>query len=75
MAAQAPLYDLMLLLSATAPEEQRTKILADVESTITKRRRARSSARTTGASVRSRTGSTISPTPTTTCCSSRRRRR
>jgi small subunit ribosomal protein S6 len=35
MAAQAPLYDLMLLLSPEAPEEQRTKILADVESTIT----------------------------------------
>jgi small subunit ribosomal protein S6 len=36
MAAEAPLYDLMLLLSAAAPEEQRAKILADVESTITK---------------------------------------
>jgi small subunit ribosomal protein S6 len=35
MAAQAPLYDLMLLLSTSAPEEQRTKILADVESRIT----------------------------------------
>ncbi len=35
MAAQPPLYDLVLLLSATAPEEQRTKILADVESAIT----------------------------------------
>jgi small subunit ribosomal protein S6 len=35
MAAQAPLYDLMLLLSATAPEEQRAKILTDVESQIT----------------------------------------
>jgi small subunit ribosomal protein S6 len=36
MAAQAPLYDLMLLLSTAAPEEQRAKILADVESTITR---------------------------------------
>jgi small subunit ribosomal protein S6 len=36
MAAQPPLYDLVLLLSTTAPEEQRAKILADVESTIAK---------------------------------------
>jgi len=35
MAAEAPLYDLMLLLSTSAPEEQRAKILADVESRIT----------------------------------------
>jgi len=35
MAAQPPLYDLMLLLSTGAPEEQRAKILADVESAIT----------------------------------------
>jgi small subunit ribosomal protein S6 len=35
MAAQAPLYDLVLLLSTAAPEEQRAKILTDVESTIT----------------------------------------
>jgi small subunit ribosomal protein S6 len=35
MAEQPPLYDLVLLLSATAPEEQRTKILTDVESIIT----------------------------------------
>jgi small subunit ribosomal protein S6 len=35
MAAQPPLYDLVLLLSPAAPEEQRTKILADVESAIT----------------------------------------
>jgi small subunit ribosomal protein S6 len=35
MPTQAPLYDLVLLLSATAPDEQRTKILADVESAIT----------------------------------------
>jgi small subunit ribosomal protein S6 len=35
MAIQAPLYDLMLLLSTTAPEEQRTKILSDVETAIT----------------------------------------
>ncbi len=36
MAAEAPLYDLVLLLSTTADEEQRTKILTDVESMITK---------------------------------------
>jgi small subunit ribosomal protein S6 len=36
MAAQPPLYDLMLLLSAGAPEEQRSKILEDVESAITR---------------------------------------
>jgi small subunit ribosomal protein S6 len=36
MAAQAPLYDLMLLLSPAAPDDQRAKILADVESAITK---------------------------------------
>lgn len=36
MAAQPPLYDLMLLLSTAAPDEQRAKILADVESRITK---------------------------------------
>jgi small subunit ribosomal protein S6 len=35
MAAEAPLYDLMLLLSTAAPDEQRSKILADVESMIT----------------------------------------
>jgi small subunit ribosomal protein S6 len=35
MATQAPLYDLLLLLSTAAPEEQRAKILADVESAIT----------------------------------------
>ncbi|HTX08492.1 MAG TPA: 30S ribosomal protein S6 [Solirubrobacteraceae bacterium] len=35
MAAQPPLYDLVLLLSPAAPEEQRTKILTDVESAIT----------------------------------------
>jgi small subunit ribosomal protein S6 len=35
MAAQAPLYDLVLLLSPAAPEEQRAKILDDVESQIT----------------------------------------
>jgi small subunit ribosomal protein S6 len=35
MAAQPPLYDLMLLLSPTAPDEQRTKILSDVETMIT----------------------------------------
>jgi small subunit ribosomal protein S6 len=30
MAAQPPLYDLMLMLATAAPEEQRTKILTDV---------------------------------------------
>ena len=35
MAVQAPLYDLMLLLSTAAPDEQRSKILTDVESAIT----------------------------------------
>lgn len=35
MAEQPPLYDLMLLLSTSAPDEQRTKILTDVESAIT----------------------------------------
>ena len=34
MAAPAPLYDLMLLLDTSAPEEQRAKILADVESIV-----------------------------------------
>jgi small subunit ribosomal protein S6 len=35
MATQPPLYDLVLLLAATAPEEQRTKVLSDVETMIT----------------------------------------
>jgi small subunit ribosomal protein S6 len=34
MAKEAPLYDLMLLLSTTAEDEQRAKILADVESAV-----------------------------------------
>ena len=34
MAKEPPLYDLMLLLSPDAPEEQRTKILSDVEGKI-----------------------------------------
>jgi small subunit ribosomal protein S6 len=34
MAAPAPLYDLMLLLDTSAPEEQRKKVLSDVESAI-----------------------------------------
>jgi small subunit ribosomal protein S6 len=34
MATQAPLYDLVLLLSTSAPEEQRAKIVSDVESAI-----------------------------------------
>ena len=35
MAAEPPLYDLILLLSSAAPDEQRTKILSDVEGMIT----------------------------------------
>jgi small subunit ribosomal protein S6 len=35
MPEQPTLYDLTLLLSTTAPEEQRTKILSDVEGMIT----------------------------------------
>jgi small subunit ribosomal protein S6 len=35
MAAQPPLYDLVLLLASAADEEQRTKILSDVEGMIT----------------------------------------
>ena len=34
MAAPAPVYDLMLLLDTSAPEEQRAKVLSDVESAI-----------------------------------------
>jgi small subunit ribosomal protein S6 len=34
MAAPEPTYDLMLLLDTTAPEEQRTKILSDVDKAI-----------------------------------------
>jgi small subunit ribosomal protein S6 len=34
MADQTPIYDLMLLLSREVPEEQRTKILSDLESAI-----------------------------------------
>jgi small subunit ribosomal protein S6 len=34
MAPQSPLYDLVLLLSTAAPEEQRTKILSDLETRI-----------------------------------------
>jgi small subunit ribosomal protein S6 len=36
MAETAPLYDLILMLSATADEDQRAKILNDVESAISK---------------------------------------
>jgi small subunit ribosomal protein S6 len=36
VAQQAPLYDLTLLLSMTAADEQRAKLLADVESAISK---------------------------------------
>jgi small subunit ribosomal protein S6 len=35
MAKEPPIYDLMLLLSSDAEDEQRSKILADVESAIT----------------------------------------
>lgn len=35
MAKEAPLYDLTLLLSENAEDDQRTKILADVQSAIT----------------------------------------
>ena len=34
MAAPAPLYDLVLLLDTSAPEEQRAKVLSDVESMV-----------------------------------------
>ncbi len=34
MPREAPIYDLVLLLSTTAPEERRVEILADVESAI-----------------------------------------
>jgi small subunit ribosomal protein S6 len=34
MALPAPLYDLMLLLDTSAPDEQRKKILSDVESMV-----------------------------------------
>jgi small subunit ribosomal protein S6 len=34
MAAPTPLYDLMLLLDTSAPEEQRKKVLSDVESIV-----------------------------------------
>jgi small subunit ribosomal protein S6 len=34
MAAPEPLYDLMLLLDTSAPEEQRKKVLTDVEAAI-----------------------------------------
>jgi small subunit ribosomal protein S6 len=34
MAKEAPLYDLMLMLSTSAEDEQRKKILSDVESSI-----------------------------------------
>ena len=36
MAAQAPTYDLMLLLDPTAPDEQRAKIVADAEAMVTR---------------------------------------
>ena len=35
MAAPAPIYDLMVLLDTTAPDDQRAKILADAEAMIT----------------------------------------
>jgi small subunit ribosomal protein S6 len=36
MAAPPPIYDLVLLLDSTAPEDQRRKILSDAEATITR---------------------------------------
>lgn len=36
MATEAPIYDLMLMLSTAAEDEQRAKILGDVESAITR---------------------------------------
>lgn len=36
MAQEAPLYDLVVLLSENAPEEQRAKVLSDVEGAITR---------------------------------------
>jgi small subunit ribosomal protein S6 len=36
MPAQAPIYDLVLMLSTDAPDEQRAKILGDVEAAITR---------------------------------------
>src|SRR5579859_3565601 len=36
MVQEAPLYDLVLLLSENAPEEQRAKVLSDVEGAITR---------------------------------------
>jgi small subunit ribosomal protein S6 len=35
MAAPPPIYDLMVLLDTTAPDDQRAKILADAEAMIT----------------------------------------
>jgi small subunit ribosomal protein S6 len=35
MAAPAPIYDLVVLLDTTAPDDQRAKILADTEAMIT----------------------------------------
>ena len=35
MAAPAPIYDLVVLLDTTAPDDQRAKILADAEAMIT----------------------------------------
>ena len=36
MASEAPTYDLMLMLSTEAPDEQRTKVLSDVETAISR---------------------------------------
>ena len=55
---------------ATRQDEQRAKIVADVESAITTGGRLDRAPATTGASARSRTGSTTSPTPSITCSSS-----
>ena len=70
MPETTPIYDLVLLLSTTAPEEQRAKILADVETAIPAARWIDRAPATTGAPGRSRSGSTTRPRRSTTCSSS-----
>ena len=65
----APIYDLILLLDTSAPDDQRAKILADAEATITTRRRGRQRARL-GPARPWRTRSATRRTPSTTCSSS-----
>ena len=67
MAHDAPTYDLMLLLSTAAADDERAKILADVQSAIT----AGGGAVTRGdqwAHARSPTGSITKPRPSITSC-------